>query len=99
MKYSLKLFAISLLAAFALLATSIYQPPRADTKPTALIAEPTTCGAAVNGHTAAGGLPPTTCPDNGTPVFDETCHVYSDRDICPLDGLPLFYGHVTPGGH
>jgi hypothetical protein len=89
LKNSLR-FALPVVAVFALLALSIHpQPSEAKGRPAAV---PIVCGQTVYGHTASGGAPTISCPNDGLPAFDNTCHVYTDRDVCPQDGLPLIYG-------
>jgi hypothetical protein len=87
MKKTLRLFAIPMLAVFALLATS-YQPRRS-------AAAPITCGPIVYGHTADGQMPTVACPQDGLPALDKTCHIYSSADVCPIDGQPVFYARST----
>jgi hypothetical protein len=87
MKRTLRLFAIPILAVFALLATS-YQPPRS-------VAAPRACAPIVNGHNVSGQLPTASCPDDGLPILDPNYHAYSNVDACPIDGQPLARSHLN----
>ena len=90
-KNLLKLLAISLLAAFVLLASIQPQPTRAATT----AAPAVTCGARVFGHTVSGDI----CGDDGKPIFVHGSHITSQgTDVCPICGAPTTSGHSQSGG-
>jgi hypothetical protein len=88
----LKLLAISLLAAFVLLASI---QPQATRAATAVPAVNQTCGANIYGHSVAGD----TC-DDGKPIFVPGSHIFTtdQYDHCPICGAPLINGHSQSGG-
>src|ERR1044071_1458630 len=95
MEKALKVLTLALLTALVLLAAPAHLPKsQATTAP----AHPMACGQSVNGHNTVGGLPTTACPEDGKPLFDKTCHVYTDDvKTCPIDSLPLYNGHSQVG--
>lgn len=91
----LKLFAISVLAAFVLLA-SISSPHTGRAR---AAASPVSCGVETDGHSIPGNSQSTYCPEDGKPIFPPDSHTFNpgQLDHCPYDGQPLTNGHTVPG--
>jgi hypothetical protein len=91
----LRVFAIAVLAAIALIAAP-NQPTASKVK--AATTPTTTCSPVLKGHTVAGDR--STCAGDGLVIFESGDHYDNswNGSLCPLCGATLIYGHTQAGG-